>query len=82
MAFVLKNHIKEHFEALQRNFPVVLNSIVEYFRQTYIKGKANRRLGQARPQVRPPRYPPALWNQYDTVRLGIARTNNQFKGQH
>ncbi|XP_043465737.1 uncharacterized protein LOC122500730 [Leptopilina heterotoma] len=45
---------------------------------TYIRGKTAR----GRRKAVPVRYEPKLWNQYDAVLQGIARTNNASEGWH
>lgn len=69
---------------MRRDIPEVLHPIAGYFDSTYIRGKTSRiRRGRGYTvRTTPPRYDPSLWNQFDAVRQGFARTNNISEGWH
>lgn len=81
LAFVPVERVHEYFRLLSNEIPEDLLPVYEYFQQTYVCGKtATGRAG--RPRHVPPRYSPALWNQYNAVLQGTARTNNISEGWH
>ena len=59
-------------------FPANFIPVAKYFESNYIRGV--RAVGRRR--AIKVRYDPALWNQYDSVLQGNARTNNASEGWH
>lgn len=86
IAFVPINNVQQCFEDLEAEIPEEVLPIYKYFEETYIKGRpavARRGRGRpAQPRYLPPRYPPALWSQYDATLQRTARTNNISEGWH
>lgn len=85
LAFVPADKVLEHFRTIRDELPDELDGVVDYFELNYIRRlKIKRRRGTAgiRMVYYPPRFPPELWNQYDAVLSGSARTNNISEGWH
>ena len=80
LAFVPCDHVEKHFRLLREELPEELNPVVNYFENTYICRLSAKRRSVNRPVIRivrrPPRYRPSLWNVYNAVLEGSARTNN------
>ena len=80
LAFVPCDHVEE------RLLPEELNPVVNYFENTYIRRLSAKRRSVNRLIIRivrhPPRYRLSLWNMYDAVLEGSARTNNFLEGWH
>lgn len=85
LAFVPVESVERHFEELRDELPDELMEIANYFETTYIRrfSRPKKRAGsKLRLQRRAARYPPIMWNQYDAVLTGEARTNNIAEGWH
>ena len=85
LAFVPTARVAIHYDELKEELREALTPVADYFEHTYIRV---RRLMRARENLRfcvitgPPRYPTAIWNQYEAVLNDIARTNNMSEGWH
>lgn len=88
LAFVPAESVEEHFLLIRDDLPDELHAVVTYFENTYIRRfTARRRCPNSagavlRVQRKNPRYPPILWNQYNAVLQGQARTNNLSESWH
>ena len=81
LAFVPEENVERNFVTLRSELPKELNEIADYFEATYIrKRRVRRRSTRIVVTSRPPRYPPSLWNHYESVLDGSARTNNLPEG--
>ncbi|CAB0037294.1 unnamed protein product [Trichogramma brassicae] len=79
LAFVPTEKVEETFDQFaEQDLPEIFLEIVDYFEMTYIRGRKARGR-RARVEVR---YAPRLWNQYQSVLDGTARTNNASEGWH
>lgn len=85
LAFVPAARVARHYDELKEELPQAIHPIADYFEHTYIRvrrimrGRGNLRL---RIITAPPRYPTAIWNQYEAVLNNFARTNNMSEGWH
>lgn len=77
LAFVPLQHVERFYAELRQHIPADFWPIYEYFGNTYIIGHLGR---NGLPT--PPRYPPYLWNVYDSVLQKSARTNNVAEAWH
>jgi hypothetical protein len=75
LAFIPICDIPEAFNYIKQNAPSSFNSILIYFENNYI-GKFKGCLHCK------PRYELQLWNLFDRVKLGLARTNNDVESWH
>ncbi|KAK3932645.1 FLYWCH-type zinc finger-containing protein 1 [Frankliniella fusca] len=78
LAFVPPADVEEVLAELREVIPDTLLNIVDYFDDTYVRG---RRLRGQRRAARP-RYAPELWNQHRAALRGEPRTNNLTEGWH
>lgn len=78
LAHVPLEDVLEASDELFEDYPDCLEGIVDYFDNTYIRGKPAR----GRRKAVPPRYPPQLWNAYEATLQGLHRTNNVSEGWH
>ncbi|XP_058810613.1 uncharacterized protein LOC131675595 [Phymastichus coffea] len=78
LAFVPPEDVPNVFDIFHNEVPEEFIPISTYFEVNYIRGI--RAIGR-RNAVKV-RCPPALWNQYDSVLHGVARTNNATEGWH
>ena len=78
LAFVPSEDVPEVFDLFHNEIPEDFIPIATYFEVNYVRGI--RAIGR-RKAVKV-RYAPALWNQYNSVLQGIARTNNASEGWH
>lgn len=78
LAFVPEADVRASFRALRRECPPDLRGLYDRFNEYFIAGKPAR----GRREAVPPRYPPALWNQYTTAVNKSHRTNNVSEGWH
>ncbi|XP_058799990.1 uncharacterized protein LOC131669250 [Phymastichus coffea] len=78
LAYVPPDNVPEIFDLFQNEMPEEFIPIATYFEINYVRGI--RAIGR-RKAVRV-RYAPALWNQYNSVLQGVARTNNASEGWH
>ncbi|XP_026290250.2 uncharacterized protein LOC113214938 [Frankliniella occidentalis] len=78
LAFVPVDDVKEACEVVIDNLPVRMADFGDYFEKTYVIGHRNR----GTRQTVPPRYPPALWNQYIAAVENQPRTNNANEAWH
>lgn len=86
LAFVPEDQVVSHFRQIRDDLPEELDPVIDYFETNYIrKLKVRKRKGsQGRIQLvsHSPRFPPAIWNQYEAVLNGSSRTNNVSEGWH
>ncbi|KAK3929190.1 FLYWCH-type zinc finger-containing protein 1 [Frankliniella fusca] len=78
LAFVPPADVEGVLAELREVIPDTLLNIVDYFDDTYVRG---RRLRGQRRAARP-RYAPELWNQHRAALRGEPRTNNLTEGWH
>lgn len=80
LAMVPEEDVVEIFTLLQDDMPDIerMNELMTYVDETYVSGRPAR--GNRR--RRNPTYPIRLWNHYDTVLQGRARTNNASESWH
>ena len=78
LAFVPVPDVPAAFDELVDEVDDSLLILMEYFNLTYV----NERKRQGRRAAVPPRYPPVLWNQYDSTMQGLHCTNNSSEGWH
>ena len=69
---------------LRNNFPAKFDPVKNYFEEYYVVGRPSRgRPGKSgRRAFIEPRYPPAIWNQYNATVQEQHRTNNISEGWH
>lgn len=78
LAFVPMQQVPRVFRLLHDEVDYELLPLSQYFGKTYVVG----RLARGRRKAVDPRYPPALWNQYDAALNGEQKTNNLSEGWH
>ena len=78
LAFLPPADVIDAFEELQDDVPGSMKPILQYFDDTYLRGRPRR----GRRAAVPPPYRIGLWNQYDTTVGGFQRTNNLREGWH
>ncbi|XP_052130244.1 uncharacterized protein LOC127751170 [Frankliniella occidentalis] len=78
LAFVPPEDVEECFTEAKNNLPPAMHAFGEYFETTYVKGRVLR----GRRRAAPPRYTPALWNQYLAALNNEPRTNNATEAWH
>jgi len=78
LAFVPVADVTRAFNALHNACPRALHGVYDYFKKNYVTGTP----GRGNRRAVPPRYPPQLWNQYDTALAKSHRTNNVSEGWH
>lgn len=78
LAFVPVADVRGAYKELRRACPQILHGVYDEFNAYYISG----RRATGRRAATQPRYPPALWNQYNTAINKSCRTNNNSEGWH
>lgn len=78
LAFVPTEEVKDVFDSFYDEVPDDFLDVAHYFEVTYIRGIPAR----GRRRATQERYAPALWNHYNSVINGTARTNNASEGWH
>ena len=82
LAFLPPVEIPDAFDILKTEIPSVANDVVQWFDENYIHGKIRRRLRTGHVSHIPPIFPPQLWSVYDSIELGIPRTQNNVEAWH
>ena len=80
LAFLPIDEVIEGMNHLKTTVPVELRALLEYFDVNWVSGPALEEVPGGEPNVRPPRFPPALWNHHNQTLLDEPRTNNQCEG--
>ena len=77
-AFVPYRDVVEAFVLLRRQCPERLLVVMDYFDDTYLRGRP----GRGRRAAVPPRYSKEMWNEHSTAVQKEHRTNNISEGWH
>ena len=78
MAYIPLTDVQRVFTDLYDDAPAEVLPVYDYFKTNYIAGTPRR----GRRAAVPPRFPPELWNQHDTVLANSHKTNNVSEGWH
>lgn len=78
LAYVPVEQVPRVFKLLQEHVNEELEEVIDYLKEYYVIGRP----GRGRRRAVPPRYEPALWNQYDAALTGDHKTNNISEGWH
>jgi len=62
--------------------PSEANDVVQWFEDNYVNGRIRRQLRNGNVIRNQPLFPPALWSVYDSMELGIPRTQNVVEAWH
>lgn len=79
LAYVPVHDVAQVFRFLKREAPGQLEPVFSYFEKTYICVKMKRG-GMTMSMA--PRYPPAIWNQFEAASNDEHKTNNVSEGWH
>jgi hypothetical protein len=81
LAFLPAQEIPTVFNILKPRMPPEAIRVIQWFEDNYIYGRIRR---HTRNNVirDPPQFPPALWSVYDSMELGIPRTQNNVEAWH
>jgi len=82
LAFLPAHEIPSAFDILKPRIPPEANNIVQWFEDNYVHGKIRRQLRNGNIVRDTPLFPPQLWSVYDSVELGIPRTQNTVEAWH
>lgn len=82
LAFVPVADVPDAFDQLRARCPQELHEVYDDFKEYYISGRPAQGRGRNRRPGVQPRYPPAMWNQYQTAINKSHRTNNVSEGWH
>jgi hypothetical protein len=82
LAFLPSREIPAAFDILKPTMPSEANGVIQWFEDNYVHGRI-RRQPQTGDAVRDlPLFPPSLWSVYDSMALGIPRTQNIVEAWH
>src|SRR5437762_706848 len=82
LAFLLSQKIPAALDILKPTMPSEANGVVQWFEDNYVYGRI-RRQPQFSDAVRDlPLFPPSFWSVYDSMALGISRTQNIVEAWH
>lgn len=82
LAFLPSDEIPAAFDILKPEIPSVANNVIQWFDDNYVHGKIRRRFRTGNVVHIPPLFPPQLWSVYDSIELGIPRTQNKIEAWH
>ncbi len=82
LAFLPSDEIPTAFDNLKTEIPPIANNVIQWFEDNYIYGRIRRRLRTGNVIRTSPLFPPQLWSVYDSIELGIPRTQNHIEAWH
>ena len=82
LAFLPSDEIPTAFDNLKTEIPPIANNVIQWFEDNYIYGRIRRRLRTGNVIHTSPLFPPQLWSVYDSIELGIPRTQNHIEAWH
>jgi hypothetical protein len=83
LAFLPASDIPSAFDVLKVSMPSEANDVVKWFEEYYVHGKVRSRLRNGTIASRAlPLFPPQLWSVYDSIELGVPRTQNIVEAWH
>ena len=82
MAFLPPDEIPAAFDILKPLIPSVANNVVQWFEDNYVHGRIRRQAQNGNVVRNPPLFPPQFWSVYNSVELGIPRTQNNVEAWH
>ena len=82
LAFIPANEIPTAFDMLRPHLPPDAQDICQWFEENYVHGRIRRRLDNGISPRVPPLFPPTLWCVYDSIQLGVPRTQNAVEAWH
>ena len=78
LAYVPEAEVGRLFQLLSDDAPDCMTPLFKYFDRYYVTGVPAR----GRRRAVQPRYPPAIWNQYEAVVANSHKMNNVSEGWH
>jgi hypothetical protein len=82
LAYVPVDEVPRLFRIVAREIGLQGGELVEYFKNTYVRGPPILNGLRGRPQHAQPAFPPAIWNCFDRFTNDMATTNNAVEAWH
>ncbi|RGB27103.1 hypothetical protein C1646_630756 [Rhizophagus diaphanus] len=82
LSFLPPQEIPAAFDILKSIMPQEANEVVQWFEENYVLGRIIRQMRNGNVTRDSPPFPPALWSVYDSIQLGIPRTQNIVEAWH
>ena len=82
LAFLPSNEIPAAFDNLKSEILVEINNVVQWFEDNYVHGKVRHETRSGHVVRSAPLFPPQLWSVYDSIEMGIPRTQNIVEAWH
>ncbi|GBC43031.1 uncharacterized protein LOC112591534 [Rhizophagus irregularis DAOM 181602=DAOM 197198] len=82
LAFLPSQEIPAAFNILKPQMPQEANDLVQWFEDNYVLGRIRREMRNGHVVRSALPFPPQLWSVYDSIQLGIPRTQNVVEAWH
>ena len=82
LAFLPSQEIPGAFDILKQEMPSEANDVVQWFENNYVHGRVRRQLLNGTEIRNQPLFPSQLWSVYDSMELGVPRTQNKVEAWH
>lgn len=82
LAFLPPQDIPSAFDVLKVGMPSEASDIVQWFEIYYVHGRVRSQLQNGAIAHDLPLFPPQLWSVYDSIELGVPRTQNVVEAWH
>ena len=82
LAFLPSDEIPEAFDTLKLEMPPETDAVIKWFEDNYVHGRAYRHLRNGNIIRSAPLFPPQLWSVYDSIEIGVPRTQNVAEAWH